>query len=101
MNRFQVRAALIVTTLLLVMASSASAIDLGGHDRDGTVIGLTLGYGWNSVEFTGEDGLSRDTGTIDAFNGGFRVGWAPSDYFIGSIGFYGWKRRLLDFGELF
>ena len=92
MNRFQVRAALIVTTLLLVMASSASAIDLGGHDRDGTVIGLTLGYGWNSVEFTGEDGLSRDTGTIDSFNGGFRVGWAPSDYFIGSIGFYGWKR---------
>ncbi len=92
MNRFQVRTAFIVTTLLLVMASSASAIDLGGHDRDGTVIGLTLGYGWNSVEFTGEDGLSRDTGTIDSFNGGFRVGWAPSDYFIASIGMYGWKR---------
>lgn len=92
MTRFQVRAAFIVAALLCVLASSASAIDLGGHDRDGTVIGLTLGYGWNSVDFTGEDGISLDTGTVDFFNGGFRVGWAPSDYFIGSIGFYGWKR---------
>jgi opacity protein-like surface antigen len=92
MIRFQVHAAYIVTALLLVFASSASSIDLGGHFRDGTVIGLTLGYGWNSVGFTGEDGISRDTGTIDSFNGGFRVGWASSDYFIGSIGFYGWKR---------
>ena len=97
MTRFQVRAAFIVTALLLVMASSASAIDLGGHDRDGTVIGLTMGYGWNTVEYTGGDGIDRDTGTIDSFTGGFRVGWASSDNLIVSIGMYGWKRSFYSF----
>jgi hypothetical protein len=91
MNRFQIRA-ILATALLFVLASPASALDLGGHDRDGTVIGLTLGYGWNSVEFTQANGTTRDTGNINTFTGGFRVGWASSDYFIASIGGYGWKR---------
>jgi opacity protein-like surface antigen len=92
MTRFQFRAIFLITALLLVSVSSASAIDLGGHDRDGTVIGLTMGYGWNSIEYTESGGSSQDTGTIDSFTGGFRVGWASSDYFIASIGMYGWKR---------
>ena len=92
MIRFRIRAACLVAALLVVSASPASALDLGGHDRDGTVIGLTLGYGWNAIEYTETDGTSRDTGTIDSFTGGFRVGWASSDNFIASIGMYGWKR---------
>ena len=91
MNRFQIRA-LLATALLIVLASPASALDLGGHDRDGTVIGLTLGYGWNSVESTQASGTTPDTRNIESFTGGFRVGWASSDYFIASIGGYGWKR---------
>ncbi len=97
MTRFQIRTAVIVTALLLVLASSASAIDLGGHDRDGTVIGLTLGYGWNSIEYTKESGVSRETGTFGTFTGAFRVGWASSDYFIASIGFTGWRRDYYTF----
>lgn len=91
MTRLNLRTALMMTTLLLV-ASSASAIDLGGHDRDGSVLGLTFGHGWNSVEFTNDNGNSLDTGSRSTFTGGVRIGWAPSDYFIGSIGFYGWKK---------
>ena len=92
MTRLQIRAAFLVTALLLVSVSSASALDLGGHDRDGTVVGLTLGHGWNSIKYTQDDLGSRKTGTVSAFTGGFRVGWASSDYFIASIGMYGWKR---------
>ncbi len=99
MTLIQIRTAFLATALLVVFASSASALDLGGHDRDGTVIGLTLGYGWNSVDFTGGDGISRDIGNIDSFTGGFRVGWASSDYFIASIGFTGWKRSFYSFTQ--
>ena len=96
MNRFQIRA-ILATALLFVLASPASALDLGGHDRDGTVIGLTMGYGWNSINYTESSGISQDTGTIDSFTGGFRVGWASSDYFIASFGMYGWKRSFRSF----
>ncbi|MEN8006039.1 MAG: outer membrane beta-barrel protein [Candidatus Krumholzibacteriota bacterium] len=92
MTRFPIRIAILITTLLMAFSTTAAAVDLGGHDRDGTVIGLTMGWGWNSIEYTEESGISQDTGTIDTFSGGFRVGWASSDKFIGSIGMYGWKR---------
>lgn len=97
MTRFQIRATFLIEVLLLVSASSAAALDLGGHDRDGTVIGLTLGYGWNSIEYTQTGELPRETGTVGTFTGGFRVGWASSDYFIASIGMYGWKRSYYTF----
>ena len=97
MTRFQLRAAITITALLFVFSAPASALDLGGHDRDGTVIGLTMGYGWNSVEYTESNGIAQDTGTVDSFTGGFRVGWASSDYFIASIGFTGWKRSFRSF----
>jgi hypothetical protein len=96
MTRFQIPGTLLIAVLLMVAASSAFAIDLGGHDRDGTVIGLTLGHGWNSVQFTyadiNGDMKAMDTGNVSAFTGGFRVGWASSDYFIASIGMYGWRK---------
>lgn len=83
---------LLSVALLMVAVSTASALDLGGHDRDGTVIGLTIGYGWNSISLDSPEAGSLDSGNISSFSGGFRVGWASSDYFIASIGMYGWKK---------
>jgi opacity protein-like surface antigen len=82
----------ILAATLIMAATPSQAIDLGGHDRDGTVVGLTFGYGWNSIKFTPEGEPENSTGTVTSFSGSARVGWAPSDQFIGSIGFYGWKR---------
>jgi hypothetical protein len=79
--------------ILLLASVPAFAMELGGHERDGTVIGLDLGYGWNTVKFTNTDGQEVSSGSIDAFNGGFQVGWAPNDNFIGSIGMNGWRRN--------
>jgi opacity protein-like surface antigen len=86
------RILLTLLTLLLIWAVPASAMDLGGHDRDGVVVGVLLGYGWNSVEFKDETGAERSFDGMDTFNGDFRVGWARSDHVVGSIGFNGWKR---------
>jgi hypothetical protein len=74
-----------------VAAPPAHALDLGGHVRDGTVVGLNFGVGWNKVKFTAAD-RDGESGTEDAFSGGARVGWAKSDNVIYSLGFYGWKR---------
>jgi len=82
---------LLVIALVTVFAANAFAIDLGGNDRDGTVFGLTFGYGWNTVDYTPEGGDARTSGTFDTFSGGARIGWASSDYIITSLGFYGWK----------
>lgn len=92
MIRRSLSVSLLSVALLLVVASAASALDLGGHDRDGTVIGLTLGYGWNSISLDAPEGGSLDSGNISSFFGGFRVGWASSDHFIATLGMYGWKK---------
>lgn len=94
MVRYPLRALFLVIALLTLFASTASALDLGGHDRDGTVFGLTLGYGWNSIDYTPEIGNARTSGTFDTFTGGARIGWAPSDFIIGSLGFYGWRSTI-------
>lgn len=91
MSRFN-RMIMITALILSLTASAASALDLGGHDRDGMVIGLNLGYGWNSVQLTDSNGLNRDTGDIDTFSGAFKIGWARSDNLVGFIGISGWKR---------
>ncbi len=91
---------LILTTILVatatLAAAGASALELGGHDRDGTVVGLTFGHGWNSVDFTQEGQPRNSSDTISAFTGGARVGWARSDNLIASIGIYGWKRSFFN-----
>ncbi len=91
MTRLCLRIILPVLMLLLV-AGSALALDLGGHDRDGMVIGLTLGHGWNSVQLTDGQGDNRDTGDMSAFTGAFKLGWARSDKLVGFVGISGWKR---------
>ncbi|HPF69026.1 MAG TPA: outer membrane beta-barrel protein [Candidatus Krumholzibacteria bacterium] len=90
-NRFRLSLAAAVAALLLAAAGPAAALDLGGHDRDGTVIGLNFGSGWSKLAFTGSDGSDYETGTELAFTGGINVGWARNDNLIGSIGIYGWK----------
>lgn len=100
MTRFQIRSTWLAAAVLLLSVSSSWALDLGGHDRDGTVVGLTIGHGWNSVGFTPEGGTPRDTGNVSAFTGGFRVGWASSDKFIGSVGLYGWKKNYSTYSYL-
>ena len=92
MTRIRIRA-LCLTALMIVAASPAFGLDLGGHDRDGAVIGLTFGHGWNSIKFTPVDGTAQETGNISAFTGGFRFGWASTDNFIVSVGMYGWRKR--------
>ena len=87
------RIALIISVVLGAIIPTdgpAAALDLGGHDRDGTVIGIDLGAGWNKLRFE-DNGVGRETGTEVDFSGGFTVGWARDDHLLGSLGFYGWK----------
>jgi hypothetical protein len=100
MTRNQIRGTVLATVLLLVTALPTFALDLGGHDRDGTVVGLTLGHGWNSVQFTTDNLGAIDTGNKSAFTGGGRIGWASSDYFIASIGMYGWRKGYYNYYSL-
>ncbi|MDX2472949.1 MAG: outer membrane beta-barrel protein [Candidatus Krumholzibacteria bacterium] len=83
---------LLLVLLLIMVPTATLALDLGGHDRDGVVIGLDLGHGWNSVQFTDTDGVALDTGDISTFTGAFRVGWARNDNLVGFVGISGWKR---------
>ena len=84
---------LIVMTFMMAATLPAMALELGGHIRDGVVVGLDFGYGWNNVKFKDTEGAEVSTGDIETFNGGFQVGWAPNDNFFGSIGMNGWRRN--------
>ena len=91
-NRLLLAVCLAAMTLPL---TGASALDLGGHDRDGVTVGINLGAGWNKMDFSvkDQDGevYNVETGTEVDFAGGLNVGWARNDYLMGTIGFYGWK----------
>jgi len=78
--------------IIALTTTAASALDLGGHDRDGVVVGVTMGHGWNSIALTDGKGTDRDTGDVSTFTGAFKVGWARSDRLVGFIGISGWKR---------
>lgn len=90
----------LLTFLVAVLVTSlavpeARAIDLGGHDRDGVTVGVNLGAAWNKLEYSIllDDGqmVDEQTDTFVDFAGGINVGWASSDYFLASIGIYGWR----------
>jgi opacity protein-like surface antigen len=91
------RSVLLTTALLLLMAWPALALDLGGHDRDGVVIGFNMGAGWNWMNYSiphEDDGvLTQETDTEVDLTGNFTVGWARSDHLVFSIGVHGWKAR--------
>ena len=75
-----------------LLAAPAAALELGGHDRDGLVVGLDFGAGWSKVEFATVEGVSSATGTEHVFTGGAAVGWARSDHLVLSLGIHGWKK---------
>jgi len=90
------RKALVFVVLILLTAPNAFAFG-GGHNRDGMVIGLTLGHGWNSVQLTDDGGIYRDTGDLSTFTGAFKLGWARSDKLVGFIGISGWTRSFYQY----
>ncbi len=93
----------LASLLTLLMAGSALALDLGGHDRDGVVVGFNIGAGWNwmSGSLPDEEGTinSGETDTEVDLTGGLTLGWARSDNLVFSIGVHGWKARYYFFGN--
>ncbi len=91
------------TMLLFLATTSAMALDLGGHDRDGVVVGFNIGAGWNWLDFSyrEDDGtpVSDTTDTEVDLTGGLTLGWARSDHLVFSIGVHGWKARYYYFGN--
>jgi len=88
----QMRTPVISVLILLFTATMASAFGSGGHNRDGMVIGLTMGHGWSSVEVTNSGGDDHDSGNLSTFSPAFKIGWARSDNLVGFIGISGWRR---------
>ncbi len=91
--------------IIFLLASSALALDLGGHDRDGVVVNFNMGAGWNwlnySVVDVNGDPISEETGTEVDLTGGLSVGWARSDNLVFSVGVAGWKARYYYRGDQF
>ena len=88
---------LLTTALMVFLASPILAMDLGGHDRDGVVVGFNIGAGWNWMNYSvpHEDlgSLTQETGTEVDLTGGLTLGWARSDHLVFSLGVHGWKAR--------
>ncbi len=97
------RTVFLTAALLLFLAGPTLALDLGGHDRDGVVVGFNMGAGWNWLDFSVPDEsgalVHETTDTEVDFTGNFTVGWARSDNLVFSIGVHGWKARYLYSGE--
>jgi len=95
----------LITLIMLTLSSPVLALDLGGHTRDGVVVGFNMGAGWNWLEFNipAENGdiISNKTGTEVDLTGGLTLGWARSDNLVFSIGVHGWKARYWYFGDQF
>ncbi len=97
------RTIFLVTVFLLSISFPAQALDLGGHDRDGVVIGLNMGAGWNwmnySIPHEDDVSLTQETDTEVDLTGGLTLGWARNDHLIFSIGVHGWKARYWYLGD--
>lgn len=84
--------------LLGITCLPASALDLGGHDRDGTVIGGNVGLGRNDVQYFTPAFAGTTDPQIDLC-GGLSLGWADSDAMLISLAIYGWKEGFQGQGE--
>jgi opacity protein-like surface antigen len=87
----------LATAFLFSALTPSLALDLGGHDRDGVVVGFNIGAGWNWLNFAipDEEGnkVAGKTDTEVDLTGGITLGWARSDHLVASIGVHGWKAR--------
>ncbi len=77
--------------IALTLAVPAPALDLGGHVREGVVVGLGLGGGWSSYEFALGD-QRVETDAEGALSGGLSLGWARDDRWLLSVTFAGWRK---------
>ncbi len=93
----------LTSLIILLVTTSALAMDLGGHDRDGVVVGFTIGAGWNWLDFSipDDDGnpVSGQTDTDVDLTGGLSLGWARSDHLVFSLGVHGWKAHYYFLGN--
>jgi opacity protein-like surface antigen len=77
--------------LLGVVGAPATALELGGHDRDGLVIGLNVGPGWSKYSFD-LAGKEVTTEAELATSGNLSLGWARSDALMASFTVAGWSK---------
>lgn len=98
MNRRSLRSVTLVCLALGAVCHPASALDLGGHDRDGTVIGGNLGLARTEVEYFTPI-LNGTTDRKVDLCGGLSLGWADNDAMLTSLAAYGWKVSELNQGE--
>jgi len=84
---------------LVLQASTAAALRQYSHVRDGTVVGLNFGIGWAHTDFT-ENGTAQSTESLSALQGGFRFGWAKSEYLMYSLDVGGWTHFEQDASNL-
>ena len=86
------RIILLLTALTFVaLAAQPVAAQMYSNERDGTVVGGNVGYGWTRVTgvVAGED---FDTDSQGAFTGLLRFGFASSDQFMISADAGGWVK---------
>ena len=80
---------LLTAFTLMALAAQPVAAQMYSNERDGTVVGGNVGYGWTRV--TGvSGGEDFDTDSQGAFTGLLRFGFASSDQFMISADVGGW-----------
>jgi hypothetical protein len=84
-----------VCAILAAAVPTGSAVAGYGHNRDGTILGATAGWGWTRLNLTaggGDLAESVDTATEDAFAGAIRASFAPNDALMYGVAFGGWRK---------
>lgn len=82
---------LLTAFTLMALAAQPVAAQMYSNERDGTVVGGNVGYGWTKV--TGiVAGEEFDTDSQGAFTGLLRFGFASSDQFMISADVGGWVK---------
>jgi hypothetical protein len=91
--KLAVRTLIVLTALATIGPVTDHAVaQMYSNERDGTVIGGNVGYGWTKIEgvSAGEEFATDSEGSIA---GALRFGFARSDYFMVSADFGGWVKN--------
>ncbi len=84
----------LVVLSVLATVSVTQAVELAGNDRDGVVLGLVVGHGWNAIHVSDMNTAAEETNHMSAINGALKFGWAWNDALVGFIGMSGWTRSV-------